>query len=133
MKRIVIAVGLVLLSVTGLCGCGRNRKLSELTADGANLKVVYSPTFDNETASPVGAVLSEDETTDSPQLTALADTSEEAQEIADLYGIELDSYSYGVAVYNTDKDISELMKLGEENGYPTLAPNSTDHQLHAVQ
>lgn len=59
----------------------------------------------------------------SPQLTALADTLEEAQEIADLYGIELDSYSYGVATYSTDKDIAELLLFGEENNYPTLAPN----------
>lgn len=56
-------------------------------------------------------------------MTALADSLEKAQEIADLYGIELDSYSYGVAAYSTDKDISELLRLGEENDYPTLEPN----------
>ena len=65
-------------------------------------------------------------------LTALADDLEEAEEIADLYGIELDSYSYGVAVYVTDKDVQELISMGEENDYPTLAPNHKN-KLHTVQ
>lgn len=120
MKRTVIAVGLVLLSVTGLCGCGWNRKLTNPTSESAELKLTTMP----EVTSSVDTIATDMESDGSPQLTALADSLEEAQEIADLYEIELDSYSYGVAVYYTDKDISELINMGMEKGYPTLAPNS---------
>lgn len=131
MKKTVIAVGLILLSVTGLSGCGLKREFTELTTDSSEEKPLYTPIAD-EAFTPADAVSSENEGSDSPQLTALADTLEEAQEIADLYGIELDSYSYGVAVYHTDKDISELIQLGLDNDYPTLAPD-TEVYLHTEQ
>ncbi len=54
-------------------------------------------------------------------LTALTDTQEEAEKIADLYGIELKAYSYGVATYVTDKDPEAVIAEGIEKGYPTLA------------
>lgn len=57
------------------------------------------------------------------ELIALADTLEEAEKIAELYGIELSAYSYGVATYTTDKNVQELFDLGEEKGYPALSPN----------
>ena len=57
------------------------------------------------------------------ELTALADTREAAEKIAELYGIELSSYSYGVATYTTEKSLKELMNLGLENNYPELTPN----------
>lgn len=131
MTRTVIAMGLILLSVTGLSGCGMEREHTELTTDSSEEKQLYTPVAD-ETFTPAEAVSSENEDSDSPQLTALADTLEEAQEIADLYGIELASYSYGVAVYHTDKDISELIQLGLDNDYPTLAPD-TEVYLHTEQ
>ena len=56
---------------------------------------------------------------------ALADTKEEAKKIAELYGIELVNYSYGVAEYETTKDPQELIALGEKNNYPTLSTNNT--------
>lgn len=61
------------------------------------------------------------------ELTALADSQEEADEIAELYGIELKSYSYGVAVFTTEEDPQKLMQLGEEEGYPELQYNYTFH------
>lgn len=128
MKRIVLALGLILLSMAALYGCGKDHEFTELTRDDANADWKPLPTPVNEDEllpqtdiDPISAGSS-----DSPQLTALADSLEEAQEIADLYGIELDSYSYGVAAYHTDKDISELIRLGLENDYPTLAPNDTN-------
>ncbi|MBD5508139.1 MAG: hypothetical protein HDR05_08865 [Lachnospiraceae bacterium] len=131
MKRTVIAVGLILLSVAGLCGCGAKHELTELTTDSPEGQQLYTPVED-ETFPPADTASSEDENSGSPQLTALADTLEDAQEIADLYGIELVSYSYGVAVYHTDKDISELIQLGLDNDYPTLAPD-TEIYLHTEQ
>lgn len=55
------------------------------------------------------------------QLTALADTQEEAEKIAELYGIELKAYSYGVATYTTEEDPEKIIAEGMEKGYPTLA------------
>ena len=131
MKRTVIAVGLILLSAAGLSGCGAKRELTELTTDSSEGKQIYTPVA-NESFDASSPVSSDNRDSDSPQLTALADTLEEAQEIAELYGIELDSYSYGVAVYHTDKDISELIQLGLDNDYPTLAPD-TEVYLHTEQ
>lgn len=128
MNKTVIAAGLILLSVAGLSGCGMEREHTELTTDSSEANQLYTPVID-ESFTPSDAVSSENKDSDSPQLTALADTLKEAQEIAKLYGIELDSYSYGVAVYHTDKDISELIQLGLDNDYPTLVPD-TEVYLH---
>ena len=57
------------------------------------------------------------------ELIALADTEEQAQEIASLYQIELLSFSNGVAVYATDQEPSALIALGQQNGYPVLSVN----------
>ena len=56
---------------------------------------------------------------------ALADTKEEAERIAGLYGIELVNFSYGVAEYETTKNPQELIALGEKKNYPTLSTNNT--------
>lgn len=63
------------------------------------------------------------------ELIALAEDQEEAEKIAALYGIELSSFSDGVAVFTTDKDLNELKELEDINGYPTLTVNSNSHQL----
>ena len=59
------------------------------------------------------------------ELVAVVDSQLEADEISRLYGIKLKSYSYGVAVYTTDKDPAEVIRMGEEEGYPTLEINQT--------
>lgn len=58
-------------------------------------------------------------------LVALADSKEEAEHIAELYGIRLVSFSYGTAEYETTKDPQELIALGEQNGYPAISVNNT--------
>lgn len=58
------------------------------------------------------------------KLIALADSEEEAQRIAELYQIELESFDSGVAFYTTDKDVAELIKMGTENDYPPLSINN---------
>lgn len=63
------------------------------------------------------------------ELIALAENQQEAEKIAELYGIELSSFSDGVAVYITDKDPQELTELGEINGYPALSVNNSYYQL----
>ncbi len=132
--RAAVTMGLILLSMAGLSGCGRERKLIELTEVGQNgveqeLSVLPLPEYEEFSSYRDSE---ESESDGKTRLTALAEDLEEAEKIADLYGIELDSYSYGVAVYLTDKDVQELISMGEENDYPTLAPNHKD-KLHTVQ
>ncbi|MCX4321769.1 MAG: hypothetical protein OSJ59_02265 [Lachnospiraceae bacterium] len=135
MKKLVVALGIVLVSALGLYGCGRNRELTEIIdisqRDSVD-EILPSPVPIPEEELSISGDTAENEADEAPTLTALADTLDEAQEIADLYGIELESYSYGVATYRTDKDISELINLGMENDYPTLAPN-TKNYLHTAQ
>ena len=61
------------------------------------------------------------------ELIGSAETYEEAEKIADMYGISLINYSYGVALYRTkgDDTVDEIIKLGKDNGYPELTPNYT--------
>ncbi|MDE5939573.1 MAG: hypothetical protein K2H37_10880 [Lachnospiraceae bacterium] len=130
MKKMIVTLGIVLLSAAGLYGCGRNRELTEImdtTQREPRGEVLPSPVPISEEEFNTSGDTIENGVDEAPTLTALADTLEDAQEIADLYGIELESYSYGVATYRTDKDISELINLGLENDYPTLAPNTKNY------
>ncbi len=56
-------------------------------------------------------------------LLALVDSREDAEKIAELYGITLDSVNAGLAKFTTDQDILELIKLGRKNGWPEVQPN----------
>lgn len=61
------------------------------------------------------------------EMLALAGSETEALEIAQLYQIELLSFSEGVAVYSTDRSPAELIALGNQNGYPKLSVNRSLH------
>ena len=63
------------------------------------------------------------------ELIALAENQEDAEKIAELYGITLSSFANGVAVFTTDKEFQELQELGDINGYPTLTVNNSSYQL----
>lgn len=56
-------------------------------------------------------------------LMAMAETEEEAKKIAEQYGIELVSFSDGVAVYQTDEKLADVIARGQEQGYPQLYLN----------
>lgn len=108
-----LACGLILLLSIGLYGCGGSHELTKRSSDD-NLSV--NPADDTKSAVT--------------ELVALADTQEEAERIGELYGIELSSYSYGTAVYVTDKDPLQLMELGRDNDYPALTLNGESY-LHS--
>lgn len=57
------------------------------------------------------------------ELMALVQTEEEAEKIAEMYGIELVKFADGVAEYTTDRIIEEVIAEGEEKGYPKLSIN----------
>lgn len=125
MKLIVLVLGLIVLAAVGICGCGGNRELTRAVADESIPKLQKLESDEDDSL----ADSTENGDTKNTELIALADTREEAEEIAKLYGIELSTYSYGVATYTTDKNAFELMEMGEENGYPALSLNH-ENKLH---
>ena len=56
-------------------------------------------------------------------LLASVDTQEEAEAIAEQYGIRLVSYENGIAVYQTEEDPYDVIARGQENGYHELSVN----------
>ena len=126
-KSYIVTAGLILLSAIWLSGCGKSQELTRISADDTNLNLPQTSEFETGLSSSVDSVANS-----SAQLTALADSQEDAQEIANLYGIELKSYSYGVATYTTDKNLREILDLGLENDYPELTPDH-ESQLYTTQ
>lgn len=64
------------------------------------------------------------ETLEGAELYCLADNKEKAEEIASLYGIELVSCEWGVAVFHTEEDPLSVIKRGEKNGFPAVSLNT---------
>lgn len=124
--RIAPTLGLILLAVAGVYGCGGRKELTRVTADDS-LPLLQEPERITEDDLPVHSA--ENGSSEITELTALADTREDAEEIAGLYGIELSAYSYGVATYTTDKNPQELIELGLKKGYPALTPEY-EAELH---
>ena len=59
----------------------------------------------------------------SGELMAVTGTQEEAERIAELYGIKLESFEEGVAVYSTTESVWDVISRGKKCGYPDLSPN----------
>lgn len=57
------------------------------------------------------------------ELFTLTDSREEAEELAELYGITLKSFESGVAVFTTCEDLDTVIRRGEENGWQPLEKN----------
>lgn len=64
------------------------------------------------------------------QLMTLVETKEEAEAIAQQYGIELTYFSEGVASFRTDEDPQAVIDRGEKNGYPQLYLNRTVNMIN---
>lgn len=62
---------------------------------------------------------------DNQTLISFTESREEAEELAQLYGITLQSYGQGVAVYETGEEPQEVISRGEKLGYPKLYLNMT--------
>ena len=59
------------------------------------------------------------------QLMAMAQSLEEAQTLAELYGIELVDFSYQIALFRTQENPREVIRRGQQNGWPELSINYT--------
>ena len=57
------------------------------------------------------------------ELLCLAESEDQAREIAELYGIELVEYKNGLAVFHTEEDPMTVKERGIKNGWPELEGN----------
>lgn len=101
MKPILI---LILIAALLLCGCQKSGQTG--------------PVPKETTASPETLPVDPD-----GQLLYLTESQQEAEEVAELYQIELVSYADGLAVYHTEEDPREVLRRGEEQGWPELSLN----------
>ena len=57
------------------------------------------------------------------QLLCSVESREEAETLAECYGITLVSYSNGLAVFYTEEDPRDVIQRGRDNGWPELSRN----------
>lgn len=57
------------------------------------------------------------------QLIATVESLEKAQELAELYGIELLDYGSQIALFGTEEDPESVIQRGKDNGWPELSLN----------
>ena len=57
------------------------------------------------------------------QLVGVFDDEEQAKECAKLYGIELISFNFGVALFRVEGDPKAIIEIGIKNGWPELSLN----------
>ena len=77
-----------------------------------------------EPMTPVSTPYSEEE-----PLMATVSSREEAEELAELYGITLVNYGYQLATFHTDEDPREVIAKGEKNGWPELTLNTVQKAM----
>ena len=75
--------------------------------------------------SAVGCGTPSKEQLEKGNVIAAASSKAEAKEIARLYDMELINWSGHVALYYSERDIAELQRIGEENGWPLVEKNET--------
>ena len=118
-KRLLLLIIAAALIFTVGCGAGESIPVENTEQEETEMPDVdfYST---NIPSKPL-------EYSEEEPLFALAETQDVAEKIASDYGIELVSFSSGVATYYTDKDLSELIRWGKEQGFAPLEINYTSH------
>lgn len=100
MKKLLI----MLLLMTLLCGCKKEPEVVFPTVDlSTEVMEVYGDA----------------------QLLGAAASREEAENLAELYGITLVKFQNGLARFHTEEDPKEVIRRGKENGWPELTLNRT--------
>ena len=103
MRAILI---LALIAAMLLCGCQRSDPVNEIPKESMPSNSAPAPEVD-----PDG------------QLICTFKTREEAEKAAELYGIELVSFTDELAVFHTTEDPQEVIRRGQQNGWPELSLN----------
>ena len=101
---LLLVLLLSLLLCSGLAGCGRRKPHAAKPA----------PVLQEEYSGGIA---------EGKELLCLADSREEAEEIAESYGIELVSFESGVAVFHTQENPRDVIARGKSEGLPELSLN----------
>lgn len=109
MKKLIIILAALLL----LTGCGKNT--GYVPADDPDTQETEDTMYGKPVATPQYAL--------GRELMCLAGSEEQANEIAELYGIELVSFSSPVAVFHTEDDPYKVIERGKTEGWPELSVN----------
>lgn len=123
-KIAVVLIGVVMLGLL-LGGCKKEYVMVE-KEDSSNSQESSSEVHEIITEEQNSGVETNVKSLFVPgELVGLSDTEDEAREIASKYGIELKSYSYGVATYwaGEDADLEAIIEEGAAKGYPSLSLN----------
>ena len=134
MKKIWSKAGAVIFSTVLLMACGEkvtdNSTDAERIGNGSEHEAVTDSIVEVEEDEevPAQSALS-DNTAKSRELMALPSSEEEAQEIADLYEIELVHFENGVATYHTDEDPAAVIQRGIDNNWPPIAVNNINTRI----
>lgn len=133
-RKFIVTVLAMVTSLLTLLGCGSAAEPASAQPSGpavsedAGASDSSASTSDEaaqEDQEPAPAGGDALEVTEGAELLCLVETKEEAQKIADLYGIELVDFGYGLATFHTDRDPEEVISEGLEKGYPELSINGT--------
>lgn len=108
-------VGVLILAVV-LVGCTR-------APAGPSTETPTHPPSTAPTAAETETTQTAQTESSGTQLTGPAETLEEARELAEKYGVELLRWNYGVAVYYTEENPSEVNRRAEAAGLPELSIN----------
>lgn len=115
MSRYLTVGLLLLLAAMAFAGCRKNVEAdtipSQTTPPQVTLPETWTPQPTLDAVSPHA------------QLICAAQSQEEAQSIADLYGIALVDWGYGVASFYTEEDPREVIRRGQEKGWAELSLN----------
>ncbi len=133
-RKFIVAALAMVTSLFTLLGCGSAAEpvpaqpsgpAASEDAGASDSSISTSDEAAQEDQEPVTAGGDAQEVTEGAELLCLVETKEEAQKIADQYGIELVDFGYGLATFHTDRDPEEVIKEGLEKGYPELSINGT--------
>ena len=113
-------VGVLILAVV-LVGCPRAPAEPTATAQPP-------PPSTAPTAAETEATQTAQTESSGTQLMGPAETLEEARELAEQYGVELLRWNYGLAVYYTEENPTEVIRRAEAAGLPELSINHS-HKL----
>lgn len=110
-RKLTAAAG-ALLCVLGLTACASSEAtvVTETTASSS------APSNGHNTHSPTQIAAGR-------ELMCLAKDQEEAEAVAECYGIELVDFQHGVAVFHTEEKPYDVIRRGKENGWKILSVN----------
>ena len=128
LKRKIAGAFIAWISLLTLLGCGSEENAATqdqtLTVNGQQSES-GSSVEEKDGAKPSEGFSGSDadDVVAGAELLCLAETEDEARDIARLYGIELVDFSYGVATFHTEDDPRKVIDMGIEKGYPELSLN----------